>query len=196
MPGMKRPPKGTGWWGQGPPLRPLRKGVPRDFVDGAGLCSPGRWAVKARVLPSDYLTKKLRKTLKEGLMKSFQKMRTKDPKLDLRRLLFALSNGHHKESPFDTEVVREVRCDLRILCKQGGHGDGLPRTGDMIQEFEVRMIQSMLSAFGDPDHYFGEWWAKGTWLGSAQRKLPRTPAVFDRKIKWAKIEQVDELHSG
>ena len=129
-------------------------------------------------------------------MKSFQKMKTEDPKLDLRRLLFALSNGHYKESPFDLEVVREVRCDLRILCKQAGHGDGLPRAGDVVQEFEVRMIQSMLSAFGDPDHYFGEWWAKGTWLGSAQRKLPRTPAVFDRKIKWAKIEQVDELHSG
>ena len=101
MPGMKRPPKGSGWWGQGPPLRPLRKGIPKDFVDGAGLCSPGRWAVKARVLPSDYLSKKLRKTLKEGLVKSFQKMKTEDPKLDLRRLLSAVSKGHYKESPFD-----------------------------------------------------------------------------------------------
>ena len=196
MPGMRRPPKGAGWWGQGPSLRTLRKGVPRDFVDGAGLCSPGRWAVKARVLPSGYLTTKLKNTLKEGLMRSFQKMKAKDPKLDLRRLLLALSKGHYKESPFDEEVVREVRGDLRILCKQGGHGDGLPKACDVVQEFEVRLIQSLLSACGDPDHYFGEWWAKGTWLGSTERKLPRTPAVFDRKIKWAKIEQVDELHSG
>ena len=78
-------------------------------------------------------------------MKSFQKMRIEDPKLDLRRLLLALSKGHYKESPFDTEVVQEVRCDLRLLCKQAGHGDGLPKTGDVVQEFEVRMIQSLLS---------------------------------------------------
>ena len=46
------------------------------------------------------------------------------------------------------------------------------------------MIQSLLMAFRDPDHYSCTWWALGVWLGSSKRKLPRTPAVFDRKTKW------------
>ena len=58
------------------------------------------------------------------------------------------------------------------------------RAGDRVQAFEVRLIQSLLFVFGDPDHYFGEFWARGVWLGSRERKLPRTPAVFDRKVKW------------
>ena len=38
-------------------------------------------------------------------------------------------------------------------------------------------------AFGDPDSYFCTWWSLGVWLGAPSRKLPRTPAVFDRKTK-------------
>ena len=30
------------------------------------------------------------------------------------------------ESPFDRKVVERVRADLRIICKESGHGDGLP----------------------------------------------------------------------
>ena len=40
--GIRRPQRGEGHWGKGPPLRIPRKGTHRDFVDGAGLCSPGR----------------------------------------------------------------------------------------------------------------------------------------------------------
>lgn len=61
-----------------------------------------------------------------------------------------------------------------------------------MQPFEVRLIQGLLAAFGDPDHYFGEWWAQGVWLGSPSRKLPRTPAVFDRKTKWRFTETSEE----
>ena len=42
LPGTTRPRKGAGRWGRGAPLRPIGKGIPRDFVDGGGLCSPGR----------------------------------------------------------------------------------------------------------------------------------------------------------
>ena len=35
LPGTMRPRKGAVCYGRGPALRPYRKGVPRDFVDGA-----------------------------------------------------------------------------------------------------------------------------------------------------------------
>ena len=92
-PGARRPQKGSGWWGRGPPLRPLRKGVPRDFIDGGGLCSPGRWAIASRVLPNDYTSKELRKILRDGLVKGITIMAKSDPKMDMKRLLMSLALG-------------------------------------------------------------------------------------------------------
>ena len=41
LPGQIRPPRGSGWWGVGRALQPHRKGLRKEFVDGAGLASPG-----------------------------------------------------------------------------------------------------------------------------------------------------------
>ena len=62
----------------------------------------------------------------------------------------------------------------------------------MVQVFEVRLIQGLLEACEDPDHYFCNWWARGVWLGSPTRRLPRTPAVFERKTKWRLSDAPDE----
>ena len=198
LPGTARPRKGAGWWGRGPPLRPMRKGIPRDFVDGAGLCSPGRWPIDRRILPEDFTSKRLRRIIHEGLVTAIERMRIteNDDKLDAKKILVKLAMGLYPASPFDQATVEDVRAHLRSACKEAGHGDGLPREGDVVQLFEVRLIQSLLSAFQDPDHYYCNWWAVGTWLGSKLRKLPRTPAVFDRKVKWRMMEPVDSMHQG
>ena len=52
MPGTRRPKKGEGWWGHGHTMLSLRKGIPKPFCDGAGLCSPGRWPIQRRRLPN------------------------------------------------------------------------------------------------------------------------------------------------
>ena len=104
--------------------------------------------------------------------------------------------GRLKESPFAEDVIEDVRDNLHSIRKESGHGDGLPQKGDIVQAYEVRLIQALLFAFADPDWYFCDWWAKGVWLGAPDRKLPRTPAVFVRKVKWKKLEKTDELHGG
>ena len=196
LPGTRRPQKGEGWWGFGPPFKPLRKGIPRDFVDGAGLCSSGRWPIQHRRLPDDFTSKRLQKVVFEGLLKC-EKLRGVTSKgLDMKRMLMNLGVVCVEEMPFDHRVLEEVRVDLRIICKEAGHGDGLPREGDVVQLFKIRLIQSLLSAFQDPDAHFCEWWAKGTRLGSKSRKLPRASAVFDRKARWRKIDPSDEMHGG
>ena len=72
VPGTRRPRKGEGWWGQGPPLRPIRKRYSREFVDGGGLCSPGRWPIDRHTLPDDYTTKRLRKVMVDGLQEALE----------------------------------------------------------------------------------------------------------------------------
>ena len=116
--------------------------------------------------------------------------------MDLKRKLLMLATGKVKENPFDEQVLKEVRDDFRIICKQAGAGDGLPQAGDVIQRFEIRLIQALLSAFQDPDAYFCHWWAKGTWLGSEARKLPRAPAIFDGKTKWRKYDPPPTTSTG
>ena len=37
------PPRGSGWWGRGPPIQVHHNYKTKDMVDGGGLCSPGRW---------------------------------------------------------------------------------------------------------------------------------------------------------
>ena len=58
--GLKHPKRDRGWWGVGPTLLPFRKGFPKPFTDGAGLCSPGRWPIDRRRLPDKDLARQLR----------------------------------------------------------------------------------------------------------------------------------------
>ena len=185
-----RPQRGEGHWGSGPAMRIARKGLYRDFSDGAGLCSPGRWPKDRRCLPSTEIAAELQDILLRGLAAAEKEM----PQGNCKAVFHTIIAGKLLSSPFSAELIENVRADLRIALKAGGYGDGLPQAGDRVQAFEVRLIQSLLFAFGDPDHYFGEFWARGVWLGSRERKLPRTPAVFDRKVKWKYSEPDSPSH--
>ena len=178
--GVRRPKRGEGHWGSGPPMKVSRKGAQRDFIDGAGLCSPGRWPKSRRRIPRGGIAQRLQDILLAGLQRCEKDL----PGGSYKSALGAIITGKVAQSPFSPQVVEEVRDDLRIELKRSGFGDGLPREGDMIQHFEVRLIQGLLEAFGDPDALFGDYWSRGVWLGSRERKLPRTPSVFDRKVKW------------
>lgn len=104
MLGQKRPLKGAGWWGIGPPLRPTKKGATREFVDGAGMCSPGRWAVKNRRLPDDFASKRIRHIFREGLKKCEAKLESTKPPMDLKKLLVSLAAGKIETLPFDSTL--------------------------------------------------------------------------------------------
>ena len=127
-------------------------------------------------------SEEIRNVVRKGLKEATDKL----PGKSLKSAYTAVAAGKCESSPFPTEVVDKVRMDLRIALKRAGVGDGLPEEGDLDQHTEVRLLQTLLKAFGDPDHYFGEWWSKGVWLGSPDRKLPRAPALYERKTKWPK----------
>ena len=83
---VRRPKRGEGWWGLGPSLLPLRKGVPRPFTDGAGLCSPGRWPFARRRLPSSDLALKLQDIVYQGLVSFERRIKMEKKPRDLRHL--------------------------------------------------------------------------------------------------------------
>ena len=132
----------------------------------------------------------IRSIFKQALLDSGPKM----PGGDLKAALLLLARGDVKESPFPVQVVERARADLRLALREHGFGDGLPREGDIEQKTEVRLIQALLHAFGDPDYYWCDWWSRGVWLGSEDRPLPRTPALYERKTKWGVGDGDPELH--
>ena len=135
------------------------------------------------------------KILQDVLIKALLLSEKSLPGGSFKAVLHTIVAGKLERSPFSKELLDRVRDDLRLSLQRHGYGDGLGREGDRVQPFEVRLIQDLLCAFGDPDAYFCEFWAKGVWLGSQARKLPRTPAVFDRKVKW-KFSEPSEEHKG
>ena len=57
---------------------PTERGIPRDFVDRAGLCSSGRWDVARRRLPDVDVAKRFQKALIDGLLKCERKLQEVD----------------------------------------------------------------------------------------------------------------------
>ena len=121
--------------------------------------------------------------LQDVMMKGLIRSEKNLPGKSFKATLAAIIGGKLDKSPFAKDLLDEIRTDIRLALKKHGYGDGLPREGDRVQHFEVRLIQSALWAFGDPDALFGDFWGKGVWIGSQSRRLPRTPSVFDRKVK-------------
>jgi hypothetical protein len=61
---------------------------------------------------------------------------------------------------------------------------------DVPQVIQLRLLQALLAASGDPESYVLDWYALGSlWLGVDQR-LPRAPAIFERKVHW-RLQPVD-----
>ena len=61
--------RGSGWRGQGPPMMIGRGSKAREMHDGAGLCSPGRWAPEQRRLPENTVLSELRGLLKQHVVR-------------------------------------------------------------------------------------------------------------------------------
>ena len=180
--GVHRPKLGAGIWGNGPPLRVKCAGRARDFHDGAGLCSPLRWPPPYRNIDTSGLSKDLR----DGFIKLL------DSAIDVKRLLFTLACGKVKNNPFPDSLITEGRrlwFDILEKYSRGPKPSEYPAEG---QPIYLEGLQTQLCLSGDPDHRIltkgTHNFAEGVQLGDTVR-MPRTPAVFERKVKWRSYEE-------
>ena len=188
MPGQKRAPYGSGWWGRGSPLMTSRKECAVPLIDGGGLCSLGRWPIKQRIFPSCRVVALSREILWAGFLRCVPSFDRGCP----RRELMRVACGHREASRFPEAEVLRTRQELQTLLKSCGFSEGLPRPGDKRQAFQVRLIGELARAAEDPDAYFADFWARGVWVGSRDRPLPRASAVLARKRKW-RLGELDPL---
>ena len=73
-----------------------------------------------------------------------------------------------------------------------GGADPSVQSGDVMQAIRKRSVQSFLWLVGDPDFKICDTYAKGVPIGYAM-KLPRTPAIFERKTKWSVLIERGEV---
>ena len=178
--GVTRPKLGEGLLGRGPPLRTTNFGKERFFHDGAGLCSPGRWPPEARALEVEGPSKRLRVELLKILVS-----------LPYQMILAKLAANKFDQCPFGEEVVakgRKIWAD--ILQEFSGKRPGVaPEPGQCML---LECLGLHLKLAGDPDWRImseSSWsFAKGTPIGIGV-KMPRVPAVFERKVRWRRYDE-------
>ena len=92
--------------------------------------------------------------------------------------------GHIESDPFDgADAVLRGRLEALLRTDKGFVRDGMQEHEAVSMDFEL--IAAVGAALGDPDVSIAKLCRIGVPLGWRCR-LPRTPAVFSRKDKWAK----------
>ena len=102
------------------PLMTSRKGCAVPLVDGGGLCSPGRWPIKQRILSNTRIVTQSREILWDGFLRCVPSFDRGCP----RRELMRVACGHREASPLQRRRYcargRNCgRCSSRVDCRMG-----------------------------------------------------------------------------
>ncbi len=178
-------PKGAGYRGLGPPLTVGSGSRRRPLYDGGGLCSPGRWPPHRRpCVPSDLLA-----ALRELAMRNLRDWLRNDGRT-ASEVLQGLFRGEASSSPFPGEFVEQLV--EAFFTRLGDRARVRPQDRGCV--IRLRMLQAILVEARDPDAAIISEYIEGVPIGVGVR-LPRTPAVFDRRTKWSLPEQrLKEAH--
>ncbi|CAE7041883.1 unnamed protein product [Symbiodinium sp. CCMP2592] len=172
----------------GNPLMLEWDGRESPITDGYGLCSPTRWHPASRGASLPEQSKDLSRRL-NGLVQQFVAEQVPDCQL----LALKLATGQILESPFDEGAMRRVREDwAALVCEtDGAKHEGLLEVPDP-QPFYLRLLSHTSRLLEDPDWKIltegEECFEKGVPLGYDET-IPRVPQVFDRKVKWRKLDE-------
>ena len=175
--------------GSGQPLSVRWGGRTRDFHDGSGLCSPGRWLPQHR-LPCKW-PRAMRLRLDLTLL-----LRSKLG--DLEKFVYKLTVKGSMDSPFDDTLIANGR---RLWC-EAVTPDSDYSVAELMhiqehQPFLLNLLGESLRLCGDPDHrIFSRSTARygnfttGVAVGLGVR-LPRTPALYEPKTSHRQYDESD-----
>ena len=178
---------GDGVLGVGPPLKTTLVGKRIDFSDGHGLASPGRWLPADRPALATYRGLGLHAQIFEDTLGLLYKH------VDVKKEICRLATGRATSSPFPGTLVLDVREALFRRLREWGSTTGLDHVAPR-QPFFLEAISELLRLAGDPDwrQYTASSisFSEGVPIGVGVR-LPRTPALFERKHKQRKYPDAD-----
>ena len=160
--------------GEGPARECQWKGQHVPFHDGGCLGSPGRWDPEKRRSPGGEwisLRRKIREALREAA----------GGEAALERECFAMARGDKGcKLVKDSQLLERIR--RHFVDFLGGQAE-LSTVAEG-QPFYLKLIHGLLREAGDQDYEFLLEAESGLPLG-VLHGLPRTPASFERQVKWA-----------
>jgi hypothetical protein len=173
----------TDFWvgGEGPPRTTFALGKPRQFHDGAGLTSPGRWEKSKRVFPQGQKWDALRSALEFEVVSEFGDR--------LKRIPFLFAAGP-KEEVFSPQLLHKGRAILHNWLRAHGHHD-VTETVAEGQPLLLDTLHHLLAEMRDPDAQICKTLEGGVTAGILH-PLPRTPMVYEEQVSW-RLRQ-DALH--
>ena len=172
------PPKDSGWVGHGCPLQVGIGYTSRDYCDGQGLASPGRWPVENRRYPSSQPWKKV----KERFARYTDFRGTPE-------LLMALALGKVEGCPFDAKETVALKNELIEDMEKHGLDVGRKQGDREELPIDFRFLGMLLRAAEDPEIGLGDF-AQGVRVGPGSR-MPRLPALYRPKRKWRLASEAD-----
>ena len=174
--GQPKAPSGAGWRGRGDPLQAGHGARARGLREGGGLCSPGRWPPSKRRLPP------LGAELADLLGATMQEAEHARGKGFGRRVICQLACAQAADDPLQgLDVIAAQRVE-EFMVRRGFRRDGRPEhPGNVI---DLELLGFVARELGDPDWRAVAIYRRGVRLGWHHR-LPRTPAVYERKTRWA-----------
>ena len=172
--------------GLGAPMQVSYKGEVRSLHDGAGLCSPGRWPVSRR----EQARSEREASTVRWFDEAFSKWLGAVGEEKAKEVFWRMAAGKVHESPFGSEMV-ELRRQLDEHLSRWGL-DPERMTTDRAAEINFRRLRALAEALGDEDYVFLEEVAsRGVRLG-VDIEMPRTPQVYEEKLKWT-VDATDEV---
>ena len=154
----------------------------RVFVDGFGLCSPGRWPPGQRGQLNSW-EESLHAERMQRILRNFVLAELPD----IRKSAFLLAAGRLESSPFTQSALDRLRGELAGTLPDPALALRVPDR----QPFLLYMLAQSLRILGDPDWEIliqgTECFAEGVPLGD-EEPLPRTPQVFARREKFRKLD--------
>lgn len=180
--------------GVGEPLQLRHRGGLRGVVDGAGLCSPGRWRPQDRLLGEGKAVDQIRGLVRTTVLawQASENERIGTEK-GLRAAIFELAAGKRRQEPVPKALSTRLSDGLARIAKTHG-ADPMPREGDRPQKIQVRLLGAVANLLEDPDSTYPDQVAVGVRLGVGVT-MPRVPDVFEKKTKWA-LPAEDEHETG
>ena len=130
--------------GYGAPLVSVLAGKVRDFSDGHGLASPGRWPPHAR--PCAELDSRL--CFHKELMDSL--LRLMGERIEARKIAFQLATGRCTSCPFPEDLISAGRDLVFSKLRSWGAQEPLASVPER-QPFYLHAISQMLRLADDPD---------------------------------------------
>ena len=173
-----RPPFGAGCWGAGQPLKVKSAGKTRSFTDGAGLCSPGRWAPGERKPEQSGLGEAISGSVMRFILTNW----------DVKAMFYTMAkNSEDKDEVIFPEAdMTKLR---EIVWENLRRYDAAPGFENIAegQPCFLAAIGEALRICGDPDWKIfakkTESFSSGVRIGYLTA-MPRTPAVYERKTRW------------